>query len=199
MNTMLAKNRTELSILLETLESLDAPLSKAAEIVASALGDGKKLLACGNGGSASDASHLTTEFVSRFDRERKPSPAISLSVHGGDLTAIGNDYDFQDVFARQVNAFGVEGDVLIVFTSSGNSENVRRALIQAKSQGLRTIAFLGRTGGNSIGIADVDLLPPGEQTARIQELHKLLLHTLCEIVEEKLERQFSPTAHAARS
>jgi D-sedoheptulose 7-phosphate isomerase len=186
MEDALRRNTHELSALLPQLLDLEKQLSAAAQLVAGALVKGNKLLACGNGGSASDASHLTTEFVSRFDRERRPYPAISLSAHGGDLTAIGNDYDFRDIFARQVQAFGKCGDVLVALTTSGNSENVRRALVQAKSQTLVTIAFLGRDGGGSAGIADIDFLVPGSKTARIQELHKLLLHSLCEIVEDKL-------------
>lgn len=191
MEDALRRNTQELSTLLPQLVGLEKQLSEAAQLVGGALVSGNKLLACGNGGSASDASHLTTEFVSRFDRERRPYPAISLSAHGGDLTAIGNDYDFRDIFARQVKAFGNRGDVLVVFTTSGNSENVRRALVQAKSQGVVTIAFLGRDGGSSAGIADVELLVPGSKTARIQELHKILLHSLCETVEDNLQKQSS--------
>jgi D-sedoheptulose 7-phosphate isomerase len=187
MTAVLRKNTDELGGLLPLIAGLEPQLAVAADLVAAALLHGSKVLACGNGGSASDASHLTTEFVSRFDRERRPWPAISLSAHGGDLTAIGNDYDFRDVFARQVSAFGKPGDVLIVFTTSGNSENVRRALQQAKAQEVATIAFLGRTGGNSTGIADVELLAPGHVTARIQEAHKILLHALCEMVEDRLQ------------
>ena len=147
---------------------------------------GHKLLACGNGGSAADAAHLTTEFVSRYHRERRPYPAISLTTHGGDLTAIANDYAFADVFARQVNAFGQPGDVLAVFTTTGASENVYRALVTAKERKLQTVAFLGRDGGRCANLATVELLVKGTLTARIQEAHKFLLHTLCELVEEQI-------------
>ena len=161
-------------------------MEAAAEMIAAALLSGHKLLACGNGGSAADASHLTTEFVARFDRERRAYPAISLATHGGDLTAIGNDYSFTDLFARQVQAYGKPGDVLAVFTTTGNSENVLRALIAAKDLSVRTIAFLGRDGGKCAGLADVELLVRAKVTARIQEGHKFLLHTICELVEEQL-------------
>ena len=143
-------------------------------------------MACGNGGSAADASHLTTEFVCRFNKDRRPYPAISLTTHGGDLTAIGNDYSFEDLFARQVQAFGCPGDVLAAFTTSGDSENVRRALVVAKDQKMKSIAFLGRNGGKCAGLADVELIVTSNVTARIQEGHKFLLHTICEIVEERL-------------
>jgi D-sedoheptulose 7-phosphate isomerase len=188
MEGVLRKNAAELGALLPQISELEPQLTAAADFAAAALLRGNKLLACGNGGSASDGSHLTTEFVSRFDRERRPWPAISLCTHGGDLTAIGNDYDFREVFARQVRAFGTPGDVLIAFTTSGQSENVRRALQQAKALTVRTIAFLGRGGGQAAGLADVELLAPGSHTARIQEAHKILLHAFCEMVEDRLQQ-----------
>src|SRR5271169_6907370 len=136
-------------------------------MIAAALLSGHKLLACGNGGSAADASHLTTEFVARYDRERRAYPAISLAAHGGDLTAISNDYSFADLFARQVQAYGKPGDALAVFTTSGKSENVLRALVAAKGIDVKTIAFLGRDGGRCAGLADVELLVSSNSTARI--------------------------------
>jgi phosphoheptose isomerase len=171
---------------LEQLAGLESLIEAAAAMIAAALLSGHKLLACGNGGSAADASHLTTEFVARYDRERRAYPAISLAAHGGDLTAISNDYSFAELFARQVKAFGLPGDVLVVFTTSGKSENVLRALRAAKEMGVKTIAFLGRDGGMCAGLADVELLVAGTITARIQEGHKFLLHTVCELVEEQL-------------
>ena len=172
--------------MLQQVAGLESQIEAASEIIADALLAGRKLLACGNGGSAADASHLTTEYVSRYNRERRPYPAISLAVHGGDLTAIGNDYSFADLFARQVRAFGNPGDVLAAFTTSGVSENVVRALKVAKELNLKTIAFLGRDGGRCVGLADVEFLISGTLTARIQEGHKFLLHTICELVEEHL-------------
>lgn len=186
---VLRRNTEELGGLLPQVAELEPQLKSAAKMVVEAFLGGSKLLACGNGGSASAASHLTTEFVSRFDRERRPWPAISLSTHGGDLTAIGNDYDFCDVFSRQVSAFGNPGDVLIALTTSGQSENVRRALQQAKARKVGTIAFLGRGGGQAAGLADVELLAPGDATARVQEVHQILLHSLCEMIEDLLQRE----------
>jgi D-sedoheptulose 7-phosphate isomerase len=161
-------------------------IAAAGNGLAAAFLCGDKLLACGNGGSAADASHLTTEFVCRYNKDRRPYAAISLATHGGDLTAIGNDYDFQDIFSRQVEAFGRPGDVLMAFTTSGRSENVRRAIVAAKKQGLLTVAFLGKDGGVCTGLADIEFLVRSTTTARIQETHQLLLHTICELAEEQL-------------
>ena len=183
---VVSTNIADAKALLEQLADLESSIEAAAETIAAALLSGHKLLACGNGGSAADASHLTTEFVARFDRERLAYPAISLATHGGDLTAISNDYSFADLFARQVQAYGKPGDVLAVFTTTGNSENIVRALVAARDLSVKTIAFLGRDGGKCAGLADVELLVRGKVTARIQEGHKFLLHTICELVEEQL-------------
>ena len=142
---------------------------------------------CGNGGSAADASHFATELVVRFAKDRRALPAICLASDSGILTAGGNDYGFDKIFARQVAAFGQTGDVLICLTTSGKSENVVRALEEAKARKLKTIAFLGRDGGSSVGIADVDLLVRSDSTARVQEAHQLLIHVLCETIEERLK------------
>jgi phosphoheptose isomerase len=179
-------NIADAQAVLQGLAGLELQIEAASELIAEALLSGHKLLACGNGGSAADASHLATEFVVRYHQERRPYPAISLAANGGDLTAIGNDYSFADLFARQVKAFGISGDVLAVFTTSGASENIVRALTVAKELNLKTVAFLGRDGGRCAGLADVELLVSGTLTARIQEGHKFLLHTICELVEERL-------------
>jgi phosphoheptose isomerase len=179
-------NVADAKAMLQQLLELEAQIEAASAVIAEALLSGHKLLACGNGGSAADASHLTTEFVVRFDRERRAYPAISLSSHGGDLTAIGNDYSFAELFARQVQAHGQPGDALAVFSTSGNSENIFRALVAAKDLKLKTIAFLGRDGGECAGMADVELVVAEKTTARIQEGHKFLLHTICELVDEQL-------------
>ena len=180
------RNAEELGALLAQARDLGPLIAAAAGGLASALKRGGKLLACGNGGSAADASHLTTEFVCRYDKDRRAYPAISLATHGGDLTAIGNDYAFNDIFARQIEAFGLPGDVLMAFTTSGRSENIRRALLTAKRQGLLTVSFLGKGGAICSGLAEVEFLIHSQKTARIQEMHQLLLHTICELVEEQL-------------
>ena len=171
---------------LRSLLHLDAQLAKAADLIEQCLRGGNKLLVCGNGGSAADASHFATEFVVRFLKDRPAYPAICLAGDGGLLTAVGNDYGFDEIFARQVAAFGLPGDLLMCLTTSGKSRNVERALEEAKARKLKTIAFLGRDGGSTIGMADVDLLVRGDLTARIQEAHQLLLHVLCETVESRL-------------
>jgi D-sedoheptulose 7-phosphate isomerase len=161
-------------------------VAKAAELIEQCLRAGNKLLVCGNGGSAADASHFATELVVRFAKDRRAYPAICLASDGGLLTAAGNDYGFDEIFARQVAAIGVSGDVLICLTTSGKSKNVLRALEEAKARELKTIAFLGRDGGSTMGMADVDLLVRSDSTARIQEAHQLLLHVLCEMIESRL-------------
>ncbi len=171
---------------LQSLLDLDAQVAKGADLIEESLRAGNKLLVCGNGGSAADASHFATEFVVRFTKDRPAYPAICLSGDGGLLTAAGNDYGFDEIFARQVAAFGLPGDVLICLTSSGKSRNVERALEEAKAHKLKTIAFLGRDGGSTIGMANVDLLVRSDSTARIQEAHQLLLHVLCETIESRL-------------
>ena len=174
---------------LQSLVDLDAHLAKAADLIEQCLRAGHKLLVCGNGGSASDAAHFATEFVVRFMKDRPAYPAICLTGDGGLLTAAGNDYGFDEIFARQVAAFGLAGDVLICLTTSGKSRNVKRALEEAKARKLKTIAFLGHDGGSTIGLADVDLLVASDSTARIQEAHKLLLHVLCETIESRLAQK----------
>ena len=174
---------------LAALEPLEAPLSRLAEAVLGALVSGRKLMLCGNGGSASDAAHIAAEFVCRFVGDRRPYPALALGVDGGLLTAIGNDYDFHDAFARQVRAFGQPGDVLIGISSSGKSRNILSAIEEAKRLGVVTAVLLGRDGGFTKGAADIELIVPGGTTARIQEAQKFLLHVMCEIVEDKLPRE----------
>src|SRR5881227_2385726 len=174
---------------LRSLSSLEARMVEAGDLIERCLRAGNKLLVCGNGGSAADAAHFATEFVVRFVKDRPAYPAICLTGDGGLLTAAGNDYGFDEIFARQVAAFGVENDLLICLTTSGKSKNVTRALEEAKKRKLKTIALLGRDGGTTRGIADVDLLVRGDSTARIQEAHKLLLHVLCETVETRLEQE----------
>jgi phosphoheptose isomerase len=170
------------------LAALEEPLNRAVAMVRQCLGSGHKLLICGNGGSASDATHLATEFLCRFVEDRRPYPAISLTANGEYLTAVGNDYGFDEVFARQVRGLGGKGDLLIAFTTSGKSRNVLRALEEAKQRGLDSLCFLGRDGGNTKGVATLDLMAPGSTTARIQEAHQLLFHVLCELVEPELPR-----------
>jgi D-sedoheptulose 7-phosphate isomerase len=168
------------------LAGLEAPLAQAAELVQRCLLQSHKLLICGNGGSASDATHLATEFLCRFQRDRRPFPALSLTANGEYLTAVCNDYHADEIFARQVWGLAQPGDVLIGLTTSGKSRNVLRAIEEAHKAGLQSICFLGRDGGFTKGAATIDLIAPGNSTARIQEAHKLLFHVLCESVDARL-------------
>ena len=156
-------------------------------MIAAALRSGHKILFCGNGGSAADALHAATELVVKLERERSPLPAIALGSQVPMLTACANDYSFDTVFERDVRVLGTSGDVLVALSTSGRSENVRRALTAAADNGLRTIALLGRDGGFTKGIADVELIIQGTSTPRIQEWHTFLLHTMIELVEEDLQ------------
>jgi D-sedoheptulose 7-phosphate isomerase len=168
------------------LRDLETAAGAAADLIVETLANGGKLLVCGNGGSAADAADFCTEFVCRFEQDRRPYPAMNLSQGGSVLTAAGNDYGFEEVFARQIRAFGHTGDLVIVISTSGKSKNIERALSEARSRKLKTIALLGRDGGASAGLGDVELIVPGTSTARIQEAHKFLLHVLCEICEGRL-------------
>ena len=174
---------------LRGLATLEEPLARAAKMILACLTSGRKLLVCGNGGSASDSTHLATEFLCRFRDDRRPYPAISLTANGEYMTAVCNDYHADEIFARQIWGLGEKGDVLIALTTSGKSKNVLRALEEAKRKGLESICFLGRDGGFTKGVATIDLLVPGNATVRIQEGHKLLMHVLCEMVEEKLPKK----------
>ena len=171
------------------LTALEAPLNRAAKMVLACLTSGHKLLVCGNGGSASDATHLATEFLCRFADDRRPYPAISLTANGEFMTAVCNDYHSDEIFARAIWGLGEKGDVLIALTTSGKSKNVLRALEEAKRKGIESICFLGRDGGYTKGAATIDLIVPGDNTARIQEAQKLLYHVLCEITDEKLPKK----------
>jgi phosphoheptose isomerase len=174
---------------LESIVDLESQIEKASDLIADCLTSGKKILACGNGGSAADAADFCTELACRFVEDRRPYPALNLSQGGSLITATGNDYGFEEIFARQVRAFGNDGDVLIAISTSGKSKNIQRAIEEAKNRKLKTIALLGRDGGSAAGIADVDLMVKGAATARIQEAHKFILHVVCEICEARLPRK----------
>jgi phosphoheptose isomerase len=174
---------------LQSIVDLESQITKASDLIADCLTSGKKVLACGNGGSAADAADFCTELACRFVEDRRPYPAMNLSQGGSLITATGNDYGFEEIFARQVHAFGNAGDVLIAISTSGKSKNIRRAIEEAHDRKLKTIALLGRDGGSAAGIADVDLIVKSDSAARIQEAHKFILHVLCEICEARLPRK----------
>jgi D-sedoheptulose 7-phosphate isomerase len=171
---------------LKFIEENEEDLKKSIEIIENALKNGNKLLICGNGGSAADAQHFAAEIVGRFKLERDGLPAIALTTDTSILTAIGNDYGFEKIFERQIEALGKKGDVLIGISTSGNSENVIRAVNKAKEMGIYTIGLLGKGGGKLKDIVDLALVVPSNDTARIQECHLTIYHVICEEVEKKL-------------
>jgi D-sedoheptulose 7-phosphate isomerase len=170
-------------------EVLSRPIADAVSAVVGCITGGGKVLACGNGGSASDAQHFAAEFIGRFERERPGLAAIALTTDTSILTAIGNDYDFNVVFSKQVQALGQPGDVLVAITTSGNSANVLEAVKAAHAKEMTVIAFTGRGGGkmrDQLSETDVHICVPHERTARIQEVHILALHCLCDAVDLQL-------------
>ena len=177
--------RSIISELAESEEVVRA-LAEAARAVIEAIRGGGKVLLCGNGGSAADSQHIASELVGRFRRERDGWPAVALSTDTSILTSVGNDYGYAEVFRRQVEALGREGDCLIAYSTSGNSENVIRAVEEAKARGLRAIVFAGASGGRLADLGDIVLYAPSETTARIQECHAVMGHALCDIVEAEL-------------
>ncbi len=171
------------------LAAHETALLAAADALETAFLAGRKLLICGNGGSASDAAHISAEFVCRFKGDRRPYPALALNSDAGLLTAISNDYAYQEAFARQVKAFGQRGDVLLVISTSGKSRNLLDAIEEARRAEVRTIALLGRQGGFTKGAAEIEIIVEGPDTARIQEAQKFLLHVICERLEERLPKE----------
>lgn len=170
-------------------DALAPVIGRAAELAAAALLDNHKVLSCGNGGSAADAQHFSSELLNRFERERPALPAIALTTDSSTLTSIANDYDYNEIFSKQVRALGQSGDVLLAISTSGNSPNVVRAIEAAHDRGMRVIAFTGRDGGDMakhLGEADIELRVPAQRTARIQEVHLLLIHCLCDLIDARV-------------
>ena len=159
---------------------------RIAAAVVGALNSGGKILTCGNGGSAADALHMAEELVGRYRNNRRSLPGVCLNADPTALTCIGNDFGFDEIFSRQVEGLGVKGDVLVCFSSSGNSPNIVRALDAARKRGVRSVALLGKDGGKARGKADLELIVASADTARIQEAHTLLLHALLERVEQSI-------------
>lgn len=162
---------------------LNEQVEKAALLLTQSLAQGGKILICGNGGSAADAQHFAAELTGRYKRERKGIAGIALSVDTSALTAIGNDYGFEYVFSRQVEALAKKGDVLFGISTSGNSANVLKAAASARERGCAIIGLSGRDGGKLNEICDINLVMPSSDTPRIQELHILIIHILCDIIE----------------
>ena len=185
--TMLVAKIQTLSSMLVQVEArhLDS-FAVSAEIFSSALKNGNTIFWCGNGGSAAESSHLAVELIGRFKNNRRPLPSISLNADTSALTCIANDFGYDEIFARQLEGLASRGDVLVVLSTSGKSENILRALRKAKEIGVVTIALLGKGGGQALDLADHAIVIDSIETARIQEIHLLLGHTFCEYAEMDL-------------
>jgi D-sedoheptulose 7-phosphate isomerase len=168
---------------LQSLTTLRPAIDEAARLILETLHSGGKLLIAGNGGSAAEAAHFSTELVGRYSKSRRSLPAIALSSDGSLLSCVGNDYGYETVFSRQIAGLAKPGDLVVVLTSSGNSGNILAALREARERGLKTIAFLGRGGGKAKGLATCELIIPGESGAAAQEAHLFLIHHFCEHID----------------
>ena len=170
----------------QAMETLDRPIATAIKIMVDALMNSGKILACGNGGSAGDCQHFAAELVGRFERERPGLAAIALTTDSSILTAVANDYDYSQVFDKQVRALGLRGDVLLAISTSGNSDNVAAAIVAAHERDMRVVALTGRDGGRIAKLlndGDIEIRVPSERTARIQEVHLLTIHCLCDGID----------------
>lgn len=174
---------------IDAADALPDSIASAAELIVTALIAGNKILSCGNGGSAGDAMHFASEMINRFERERPSLPAIALTTDMNTLTAISNDYQYNQVFVKQIKALGQKGDILLAISTSGNSESVVEAIKAALAREMFIIALTGRDGGEIAGLLstnDVEVRVPSPSTARIQEVHLLVIHSLCDLIDNRL-------------
>jgi D-sedoheptulose 7-phosphate isomerase len=173
----------------QAVDVLTQPIAAAAEALCTLLKNGGKVMSCGNGGSAADAQHFSSELLNRFEMERPGLPAIALTTDSSTLTSIANDYAYNEIFAKQVRALGREGDVLLAISTSGNSANVAHAIRAAQERNIVVIALTGRNGGEIAELLtanDIEIRVPADSTARIQEVHLLIIHCLCDLIDHKL-------------
>lgn len=173
----------------KAVEVLVDPIHDAGELMVTSLLNGGKILCCGNGGSAGDAQHFSAELLNRFEQERPPLPAIAITTDSSTLTAIGNDYSYDEIFSKQVMALGQAGDILLAISTSGNSKNVIEAIKAAHDRQMNIVVMSGRDGGNMAPLLndnDIEIRVPEERTARIQEVHLLIIHCLCDFIDNKL-------------
>lgn len=175
--------------LITTADTISETVAKAGEIIVDALLNNHKILACGNGGSAADAQHFSSEMLNRFECERPSLPAIALTTDTSTITSIGNDYHFNEIFSKQIKALGQAGDILIAISTSGNSKNIVDAIVAAHHRQMRVIALTGKNGGDIpplLNATDIEIRIPSESTARIQEAHGIVIHCLCDIIDRQL-------------
>ena len=177
----------------KSLAEIIPAIAKAGEWMAMSLLDGHKILSCGNGGSAADAQHFSSELLNRYEMERPSLPAMALSTDSSTITSIANDYNFNDIFSKQIKALGQANDILLAISTSGQSKNVVQAIHAAHDRGMRVVALTGRTGGEMAKVLsqsnDVEIRVPSNITARIQETHLLIIHCLCDVIDQKLFAQ----------
>lgn len=188
MNEVFSQNLAEHAVVVERMNEVSESVQRAARILAETVLSGGKVMLCGNGGSAADSQHIAAEFVGRFIDDREPIAALALTTDSSALTCIGNDYSYDTIFSRQVLGLGQRGDCLVGISTSGNSRNVIRAVDAAKQTGIKTVGLLGRSGGDIADMCDVSIIIPSDSTARIQEMHILIGHTLVGIVENQIGR-----------
>lgn len=170
-------------------DQLGPAITKAAELMSQALINNKKILCCGNGGSAGDSQHFSSELLNRYERERPSLPAIALTTDTSTLTSIANDYSYNEVFSKQIRALGQEGDILLAISTSGNSANVLEAIKAAHARGMHVVALSGKNGGQMANLykpGDVEIRIPADKTARIQECHLVVIHCLCDLIDMTL-------------
>jgi len=168
---------------------LAEPIARAAQSMTQCLLNGGKILSCGNGGSAGDAQHFSSEMLNRFEMERPGLPAMALTTDSSTITSIANDYSFEQIFSKQVSALGQNGDILLAISTSGNSGNVNKAVEAAHDREMTVVALTGRQGGelaNKLALEDIEIRVPAESTARIQEVHLLVIHCLCDLIDHQL-------------
>jgi D-sedoheptulose 7-phosphate isomerase len=192
---MFLKDVTELSELLCRIDQLTPQIELTSSVLAGCLESGHKILTAGNGGSAADALHLSEELMGKFDKPRKSLASISLNADSTLMSCISNDFGFEQVFSRQIEGIGVEGDVFVAFSTSGNSKNINKAIETAENYGLQTLALLGKDGGEALKLAKYAIVVPSENTARIQEIHTLILHYWITQIEKLLfyDKKFDKT------
>ena len=170
-------------------DALPAIIANAGLLMGQSLQDDGKILSCGNGGSAGDAQHFSSELLNRFERERPGLPGVALTTDSSTITSIANDYSYEDIFAKQVRALGRSGDILLAISTSGNSQNINRAIQAAHERDMQVVALSGRDGGDMAQLlvaGDIEIRVPAERTARIQEVHLVIIHSLCDLIDESL-------------
>lgn len=188
-NRIVAQFDAGLKVKADAKQLLPEIIAKAGNTMANALAAGHKILSCGNGGSAADAQHFAAELLNRFELERPPLSAMALTTDTSTLTSIANDYAFEEIYAKQIKALGQASDVLLAISTSGNSPNIIAAIQAAQNKGMTVIALTGKTGGRmaeTLAIDDIEIRVPSQVTARIQEIHLLIIHCLCDCIDNQL-------------